>query len=165
MASFNAKQSGLIQDLLESLCVRDEEARLAVELLNENERLLIKNLENLQGDERDDVFISYTYGPDPASGRVMNRFGPITGESPAGKAKDFIDDRGTGLLGPLEDAVNGRQAGRRQGTSVYNSLIVALPEPQVRQLSDDDGGRAEDSLPLLGGCYGPLERHAGRGLD
>jgi very-short-patch-repair endonuclease len=81
VASFNAKQSGLIQDLLESLCVKDEEARFAVELLNGNERLLIKNLENLQGDERDVVFISYTYGPDPASGRVMNRFGPIAGEA------------------------------------------------------------------------------------
>lgn len=80
VASFNAKQSGLIQDYLESLCMKDEEARSAVEALNENERLLIKNLENLQGDERDVVFISYTYGPDPASGTVMNRFGPITGE-------------------------------------------------------------------------------------
>lgn len=38
----------------------------------------IKNLENVQGDERDAIFISMTYGPEAASGRVLRRFGPIT---------------------------------------------------------------------------------------
>jgi very-short-patch-repair endonuclease len=42
--------------------------------------MFVKNLENLQGDERDVIFISYTYGPDQPSGRVMQRFGPITHE-------------------------------------------------------------------------------------
>jgi very-short-patch-repair endonuclease len=37
----------------------------------------IKNLENVQGDERDAIFISMVYGPDRQSGRVANRFGPI----------------------------------------------------------------------------------------
>ena len=38
-----------------------------------------KNLENVQGDERDVIFISTVYGPERAGGKVMNRFGPITG--------------------------------------------------------------------------------------
>ncbi len=39
----------------------------------------MKNLENVQGDERDVIFISTVYGPDAATGVVMNRFGPING--------------------------------------------------------------------------------------
>lgn len=40
----------------------------------------MKNLENVQGDERDVIFISVTYGPDQ-NGHVFQRFGPINGET------------------------------------------------------------------------------------
>jgi very-short-patch-repair endonuclease len=40
--------------------------------------LFVKNLENVQGDERDVIFISTTYGPDPR-GNQYQRFGPING--------------------------------------------------------------------------------------
>ena len=43
------------------------------------EPFFIKNLENVQGDERDVIFISTVYGHDAATGAVMNRFGPING--------------------------------------------------------------------------------------
>ena len=39
--------------------------------------LFIKNLENVQGDERDVIFISMTYGPETIGGKVFQRFGPI----------------------------------------------------------------------------------------
>lgn len=39
----------------------------------------IKNLETVQGDERDAILISATYGPDAKTGTVMQRFGPING--------------------------------------------------------------------------------------
>jgi very-short-patch-repair endonuclease len=42
--------------------------------------LFVKNLENVQGDERDVIFISTTYGPD-ARGNQYQRFGPINGPS------------------------------------------------------------------------------------
>jgi very-short-patch-repair endonuclease len=41
------------------------------------EPLFIKNLENVQGDERDVIIISMTYGPEIIGGRTMQRFGPI----------------------------------------------------------------------------------------
>src|SRR4051794_434409 len=34
-------------------------------------------LENVQGDERDVIFISVTYGPSEPGAKVMQRFGPI----------------------------------------------------------------------------------------
>ena len=41
------------------------------------EPFFIKNLENVQGDQRDVIFISTVYGPDPETRRVAQRFGPI----------------------------------------------------------------------------------------
>ena len=38
---------------------------------------MIKNLENVQGDERDIVIISTVYGPDE-NGRVYNSFGDVS---------------------------------------------------------------------------------------
>ena len=40
----------------------------------------MKNLENVQGDERDVIFISTTYGPDRDTKRVYQRFGPLNTE-------------------------------------------------------------------------------------
>ena len=48
--------------------------------LDSEEPLLIKNLENIQGDERDVVVISMTYGPEEIGSRVMQRFGPINSD-------------------------------------------------------------------------------------
>jgi very-short-patch-repair endonuclease len=48
------------------------------------ERFFVKNLENVQGDERDVIFIGTVYGRDPL-GKFYQRFGPING--PAGKRR------------------------------------------------------------------------------
>ncbi len=81
VATFNREQSELMLDVLERFQKNDQwlEKQLK-ELENSNEPFFIKNLENVQGDERDVIFISTTYGPDPASGQVYQRFGPITEE-------------------------------------------------------------------------------------
>ncbi len=44
---------------------------------NSEEPLFVKNLENVQGDERDIILISMTYGPEQLGGRTFQRFGPI----------------------------------------------------------------------------------------
>ncbi len=82
VGTLNLKQRMAIEDELDRLCSQDPQARGAVERLSKGlNGLMIKNLENLQGDERDVIFVSCTYGPDPASGRVANRFGPLTQET------------------------------------------------------------------------------------
>lgn len=48
------------------------------------ERFFVKNLENVQGDERDVIFVGTVYGRDP-QGKFHQRFGPING--PAGKRR------------------------------------------------------------------------------
>lgn len=41
------------------------------------EEFFVKNLETIQGDERDVIMISTLYGPDAESGKVYQRFGPV----------------------------------------------------------------------------------------
>ena len=45
-----------------------------------DEPFFVKNLESVQGDERDHMILSIGYGPTVGSGAVPNRFGPINGE-------------------------------------------------------------------------------------
>jgi len=83
VGTFNLKQRETIEDRLDRLARDDSVAELALEEFMKKhkdvEPLFIKNLENLQGDERDVIFISCTFGPDKDTGQVYQRFGPING--------------------------------------------------------------------------------------
>jgi very-short-patch-repair endonuclease len=46
------------------------------QILYENEKFFVKNLERVQGDERDAILISIGYGKNP-DGRMLYRFGPL----------------------------------------------------------------------------------------
>lgn len=85
VGTLNAKQRELIEDQLEKRTKEDASANLAVEKLMKahdgSEPLFIKNLENLQGDQRDVIFISCTFGPDRETGHVYQRFGPINNKN------------------------------------------------------------------------------------
>lgn len=79
VATFNREQCDLIQDALERL--QKEQPWLERKIKDTDiaaEPFFIKNLENVQGDERDVIFVSTTYGPDPTTGHVFQRFGPIS---------------------------------------------------------------------------------------
>lgn len=64
IVTFNAKQQGFIQDLLET------------KTLKFNHPLFIKNIENVQGDERDFIIFSVGYAPD-AKGKMSMQFGSL----------------------------------------------------------------------------------------
>ncbi len=82
IVALNSAQQQLIEDEFYRLLQKSPLAEVYLERRAQgSERFFIKNLENVQGDERDVMMISFTYGPDPDSGKVMNRFGPITGET------------------------------------------------------------------------------------
>ena len=78
IVAMNKEQSSLIEDILTQQILINAEAGAAWTKINDSkEPLLIKNLETIQGDERDVVFISCTYGKDPEAQKVYQRFGPI----------------------------------------------------------------------------------------
>ncbi len=75
VVTFNAEQQKLIEDLLDD--ARRKDPRLEPYFAeDELEPLFVKNLESVQGDERDLIYFSITYGPDPAGQLAMN-FGPL----------------------------------------------------------------------------------------
>ena len=75
--TFNAEQQSLILDLLDEMRRGDD--RLEWFFDDEREEpVIVKNLESIQGDERDVMLFSVTFGPDLA-GKVTMNFGALNG--------------------------------------------------------------------------------------
>ncbi len=74
VVTFSAVQQNLIDDLLTKTFIQNP----ALEEINNAayEPIFIKNLENVQGDERDIILFSIGYGPDETGKTALN-FGPI----------------------------------------------------------------------------------------
>lgn len=75
VVTFNGEQQKLIMDMLDDACRKDPslEPYFAE---SELEPVFVKNLESVQGDERDIIYFSTTYGKDAAGVMSMN-FGPM----------------------------------------------------------------------------------------
>ena len=74
VVTFSVVQQVLIDDMLSERFIQDPQLE---QYANEMyEPLLIKNLENVQGDERDVILFSVGYGPDK-DGKVSMNFGPV----------------------------------------------------------------------------------------
>lgn len=74
VVAFSKAQSNLIEDLLNVKLQRNK--ALQAKLDSAVEPIFIKNLENVQGDERDIIIFSIGYGPDK-DGNVSLNFGPL----------------------------------------------------------------------------------------
>ncbi|PHM60604.1 hypothetical protein Xsto_03833 [Xenorhabdus stockiae] len=81
IVAMNSKQREQIERAIEDMCRENKQAETAIDQLRaKSDALFVKNLENVQGDERDVIFISFTYGPGEADGKVYQRFGPINSD-------------------------------------------------------------------------------------
>ncbi|MGE0326722.1 MAG: AAA domain-containing protein, partial [Polyangiaceae bacterium] len=82
VVAFSEAQQDAIEDALRRLAEQDGEFQSSLEAEYEREEdgqlvgLFVKNLENVQGDERDVIILSVCYGPD-ARGKMLMNFGPI----------------------------------------------------------------------------------------
>ena len=74
IVAFSKQQSDLIEDVLAEQMSKYPHLEHADRL--SHEPLFVKNLENVQGDERDVILFSVGYGPDQ-EGRVSMNFGPL----------------------------------------------------------------------------------------
>jgi hypothetical protein len=78
VVTFNTEQQVLIQNLLEQ--ARRDYPEIEPHFAeNRIEPVFVKNLESVQGDERDIILFSITYGPD-IQGKVSMNFGPLNQE-------------------------------------------------------------------------------------
>lgn len=74
IVAFSKPQSDLIEDLLNERLAAETE--LEEKELQSEEPLFVKNLENVQGDERDVILFSIGYGPNK-DGQLSMNFGPL----------------------------------------------------------------------------------------
>jgi hypothetical protein len=131
IASFNIAQRDLIVERLEEMASSDPAFAHALASARERrghgsfEGLFVKNLENVQGDERDHIIISTTYGPDP-QGRFYRRFGPI-GRAEGGRRLHVLVTR-------ARDEVH---------------LVTSIPEATYRNLPPVPAGSVPGGAWLL----------------
>jgi hypothetical protein len=97
IACFNLTQRELILETLDAAAADDDvfAERLAIARARQGagsfEGLFVKNLENVQGDERDHIIISTTYGR-TAEGKFYRRFGPL-GQAGGGRRLNVLITR------------------------------------------------------------------------
>ncbi len=83
VVTFNQPQRELIEDRIAAECKRDRGFAACVEREsgrkenNQDVGFFVKNLENVQGDERDVMLFSTTFGVNP-DGRFVRNFGPLS---------------------------------------------------------------------------------------
>lgn len=74
VVTFSQAQQGLVEDLLDA--AREEYPEIEPYFTTVSEPVFVKNLETVQGDERDVILFSICYGPD-AAGVIRMNFGPL----------------------------------------------------------------------------------------
>lgn len=78
VVAMNSQQREIVEERIETLAKSDPAVDLYLNRWKDTaDPFFVKNLENVQGDERDVIVISFTYGPPSPGGRVPQRFGPI----------------------------------------------------------------------------------------
>ena len=79
VVTFNTEQQSLIENLLDDARSKNPGIEWAFSSDTTLEPVFVKNLETVQGDERDVILFSITYGPDQSDHVTMN-FGPLNRE-------------------------------------------------------------------------------------
>ncbi len=74
VACLSVQQREAVYDMIDKLGIRGDVEAFAPN----DERLFVKNLEAVQGDERDVIFISIGYGVAPNQSRPFQNFGPVS---------------------------------------------------------------------------------------
>jgi very-short-patch-repair endonuclease len=74
VVTFSQAQQALVSDLLDD--ARRVNPQIEPHFAGIDEPVFVKNLENVQGDERDEILFSIGYGPDER-GRIWMNFGPL----------------------------------------------------------------------------------------
>lgn len=156
VVTFNISQQTLIEDLLQEEYQKD--AALDQWANVGEETMFVKNLENVQGDERDVILFSIAFGPD-SDGKLSLNFGPLNKDGgwkrlnvAVSRARsemvvfttmtaDMIDLKRTKSKGveSLKSFLEFAQKGRLQGEYVENRVQKAqgIMEHICQRITDD----------------------------
>ncbi|HYC78423.1 MAG TPA: DUF3320 domain-containing protein, partial [Planctomycetota bacterium] len=156
VVTFNRPQQLLIEDLLDAA----REAHPEIEPYFTDaapEPVFVKNLENVQGDERDVMLFSIAYGPD-AAGRTTMNFGPLNrqgGERRLNVAVTRARERLIVFTSMPRDAIDLSRTG---------ALGAAHLKAFLRYAEDGPGVLAETSAVIGGTTVGAFESEIAEAL-
>lgn len=148
VVAFSQAQQQEIETAVEALAEEDSAFRARLEAEEEREEegqfvgLFIKNLENVQGDERDIIILSICYGP-AANGRMMMNFGPINQDGGEKRLNVVFSRAKRHMI-----VVSSIDAGHI--TNVYNDGASALRQYLAYAEAASTGDAARLAAALLG---------------
>ena len=141
VACFNLTQRQMILETIDERCEANSDFAAQIETARKRmghgafEGLFVKNLENVQGDERDHIIISTTFGPD-ASGKFRRNFGPL-GQSGGARRLNVLVTRARDMIhvitsiprieyATLPEIESGQQPGGRWLLYAYLNFAESL---------------------------------------
>ncbi|WP_102346023.1 AAA domain-containing protein [Bacillus sp. Marseille-P3661] len=140
--TFNAKQQTKILDLIEKTTSEDEEFNAVYNQMMSkdlDERIFVKNIENVQGDERDIILFSIGYAKNE-EGKVYNRFGMLNQKGGENRLNVAVTRAKEGIivvssLEPEElNVANTSQLGPKLLKS-YLKYVRAVSNAQIEQIN------------------------------
>lgn len=147
VVAMSAQQREQVERCVEELSKDDDQFRAALEKnAVAEEPLFIKNLENVQGDERDVIFISCTYGPQEAGASTMpQRFGPINSAA-GGRRLNVLFTRSKKRMHVFSSMTEGHILARDNSNPGVHALKLFLAFAQTKNLYQPTAtGKAPDS--------------------
>ncbi len=161
VVAMNMEQRDLIRQLVDRKLKEDPLLLDSVEDFERNdEPFFVKNLENVQGDERDVIMISMTYGPSEPRGKTAQRFGPINGAAGWRRLNVLFTrakDRMEIFSSMHESDINisdAKERGPRELKAFLHyaetDIIMSAPEPVGRPMDSDFEAAVYEGLTGLG---------------
>jgi hypothetical protein len=149
--TFNSDQQTCIQDAIDRLARADKEFRgaVAAERMRfdngEDTSLFIKNLENVQGDERDIIIFSIGYAPNEL-GRVYTNFGALSSEGGENRLNVAITRAKSKII--VVTSIEPEEL-RVEGSKNLGPKLLRQYLTYVRAVSEGDDKSAESILVEL----------------
>jgi very-short-patch-repair endonuclease len=151
IVAINTEQRELIREELRLRTSRDQRVeRFQEKAKARGEELFVKNLENVQGDKRDTILISLTYGPEPGQTTPHQRFGPVNGKHGHRRLNVLFSrarDRIVLFTSLWADQIAADPASKSQGPQVLKAYL-AYAEAGGQPVPDSIGGPADSDFEV-----------------
>jgi hypothetical protein len=160
VVTFNVQQRDLILNKLEE---REDELLQAALAREDGEAIFVKNLENVQGDERDTILFSLAFSKDPSSGNLPLNFGPLLNQGGERRLNVAVTRARSCVV--LFSSFDPHDIDLRRTNSVglaHLRAYMELAAGGVERLGDLRDGSAHHSERLMEELSAELER---RGLE
>ena len=147
VVAMNEEQASRIAEQLEKLAAHHQELRRRLDEQNNSEELFVKALEKVQGDERDTIVISTTYGPKEPGGEISLNLGPI--KNPGGERRlNVLFTRARHAIELVTSMQSHQIRPRPTSREGIHALRDYLSYVEARSLDADGGSCREPETPM-----------------